>query len=190
VTEPLWRGVATSAAREFFRPRNYPTQDGHTPDDESLYDTISRRFGPDMADNVVSALVHGIYAGDLRNLSSLSIFPHLARLERSGGGIVSGSWKTWGRRYCKVALIEFLEVLSRHERDRQDHAWEAAQYMQDLRQRASVISFKNGLETIVRELEAKFRQRSNIKIKLNTPVKSILLPTGLKSRVPLNLCFW
>lgn len=38
-------------------------------EDESIYSFFSRRFNKDIANNLVSAMVHGIYAGNIHQLS-------------------------------------------------------------------------------------------------------------------------
>ena len=49
--------------------------------DESIGDFISRRFHPNLADNIVSAVFHGIYAGDIYSLSVKSLLPSLWEAE-------------------------------------------------------------------------------------------------------------
>lgn len=58
--------------------------------DESVDSFVSRRFGPQLASNVLSALVHGIYAGDTRQLSMRAVFPSLWNLEAKHGSIIKG----------------------------------------------------------------------------------------------------
>lgn len=58
--------------------------------DESVDSFVSRRLGPQLAGNVLSALVHGIYAGDTRQLSMRAVFPSLWNLEQEHGSIIKG----------------------------------------------------------------------------------------------------
>jgi oxygen-dependent protoporphyrinogen oxidase len=39
--------------------------------DESIHDFVTRRLGTRMASELISAVVHGIYAGDTRKLSGI-----------------------------------------------------------------------------------------------------------------------
>lgn len=72
----------------------YKPQRHHALKDESVDSFISRRFGSALADNLASAFVHGIYAGDINQLSVCSIFPKLWFLEAMNGSVVKGLWKS------------------------------------------------------------------------------------------------
>lgn len=61
--------------------------------DESIYDFVSRRLGPNMAETFVDPLVSGIYAGNIRELSVGSCFPKLKEWETNSGGILRGILK-------------------------------------------------------------------------------------------------
>lgn len=57
--------------------------------DESVEDFFSRRFGSKVLPNqVLSAVLHGIYAGDISKLSVKSILPSLVELEKESGSIL------------------------------------------------------------------------------------------------------
>ena len=75
-TEPIFKGVFSSLLAEPLikqRPENLL--------DESVGDFIRRRFGVAAADNLASALFHGIYAGDIYKLSIRTLLPKLWYLE-------------------------------------------------------------------------------------------------------------
>ncbi len=69
------------AGLEMFVPRAIP-------DDESIADFVSRRFGREAYDWLVEPLLSGIFAGDGRRLSLAATFPQLVQLEREHGSIV------------------------------------------------------------------------------------------------------
>lgn len=54
---------------------------------ESIWDFAARRIGPQAADNLVSAMVLGVYGGDAKNLSLQHCFPRMAAMERDHGGL-------------------------------------------------------------------------------------------------------
>ena len=58
----MLKGILLSVFKECFREKTDLR-------DESIHDFISRRFNSSVADNIVSAMVHGIYAGDSHKLS-------------------------------------------------------------------------------------------------------------------------
>jgi protoporphyrinogen/coproporphyrinogen III oxidase len=83
-----------------------PTKPGRDPGtkDESVGDFLTRRFGSAVADNFASAVIHGIYAGDIYKLSVRTAMPLLSHLEsRSEEHTVlgelffnkGGAWKPW-----------------------------------------------------------------------------------------------
>lgn len=80
---PLTRKALFPCIREFFRPNGSRT-------DESVYDFISRRFNSSIAEQFVDPLVSGIYAGDMRQLSIKSSFPHLYYWEKNHGSVLRG----------------------------------------------------------------------------------------------------
>lgn len=83
LTEPVFKGVLRAPFREIRaspRPENLI--------DESVGSFISRRFGAPLADNIVSALYHGVYAGDIYNLSARSLLPNVWLAELRYGSII------------------------------------------------------------------------------------------------------
>ncbi|ORX94252.1 Protoporphyrinogen oxidase [Basidiobolus meristosporus CBS 931.73] len=58
--------------------------------DESIHDFIARRLSPKFAEDIVGAVIHGIYAGDAKNLSLKAVMPFLHEAERKYGSIILG----------------------------------------------------------------------------------------------------
>jgi oxygen-dependent protoporphyrinogen oxidase len=58
--------------------------------DESVFDFARRRIGREAAEVLVDALVTGIWAGNVEDLSLASAFPKLAAIERDHGGLLRG----------------------------------------------------------------------------------------------------
>ncbi|KPV75571.1 uncharacterized protein RHOBADRAFT_53536 [Rhodotorula graminis WP1] len=88
-TTPLIRRILPSLLLEPFRPRS-PLHDAKDPGaaDESVDGFFARRFGRTLADDMLSAMIHGIYAGDSRRLSVRAVFPQLWDAEREWGSVV------------------------------------------------------------------------------------------------------
>lgn len=61
--------------------------------DETIYEFVSRRLSPELAERFVDPLVSGIYAGNIKELSVQSCFPKLKEWEEQGGGILKGILK-------------------------------------------------------------------------------------------------
>jgi oxygen-dependent protoporphyrinogen oxidase len=67
-------------------PHRKPTH----PDDESVANFITRRFGRRILDNLVAPFLTGIYAGDADQLEARAILPKLVDAEDSFGSVIRG----------------------------------------------------------------------------------------------------
>ena len=65
-------------------------------DDESVFDFVARRFGPEAAERAARPALIGVYAGDAAALSVRAAFPRLAALEREHGSVLRGMFRTRG----------------------------------------------------------------------------------------------
>ncbi len=63
-----------------------PARPNTTP--ESIWDFAARRIGKEAADNLVSAMVLGVFGGDAHQLSLEHCFPTMAAMESDHGGLV------------------------------------------------------------------------------------------------------
>ena len=54
--------------------------------DESVHSFVSRHCGEAVADNIVDAVLSGVYAGDTRQLSAAAVLPFLVDAVKAGGG--------------------------------------------------------------------------------------------------------
>ncbi|KAI9810347.1 MAG: N-acetyl-glucosamine-6-phosphate deacetylase [Pycnora praestabilis] len=161
-TSPLLQGIPSALAFEFMaekRPSNL--------EDESVGSFISRRFSPALADNIVSAVLHGIYAGDVYKLSIKSLQPLLWEWEGKYGSITSAllnyPWFTNG----KLMLLQDAEI------------WNARTLGPILSRKlkgiseASVYTFKGGLGELADKLEEHLRQCKNVTVKTDSKIAKI-----------------
>ncbi len=65
-------------------------------DDESVFDFVARRFGPEAARRAAGPALIGVYAGDAAALSVRAALPKLAALEREHGSVLRGMFRTRG----------------------------------------------------------------------------------------------
>ncbi|KAI9293880.1 hypothetical protein K502DRAFT_325103 [Neoconidiobolus thromboides FSU 785] len=79
---PLLKGLMSAVIKEIFQKK--------VEKDESIEEFITRRFNKDIANNLISAMVHGIYAGDTKDLSITNTFKILKDYELKYGSIVLG----------------------------------------------------------------------------------------------------
>jgi len=150
---PLFPNLLWAVVGEFFGKRNRP------PDvlDESVDAFLTRRFGESFARIFGSALVHGIYAADSRQLSTRTAFPSLWEAEERGGGSVVRGF------LGKKAPVE-------------DDDYELGN-MLDVMKDVSVYSFRDGIQTLTNALESYLVARNNVRILRETNV-SLLEKTG------------
>ncbi|MBL0387290.1 protoporphyrinogen oxidase [Tumebacillus sp. ITR2] len=78
-----WAGKIR-AGMDLFKPK------AEVKGDQSIGLFLERRLGKEVVDYLAEPLLAGIYAGDLRNLSLRSTFPHLEGLEQKYGSLIKG----------------------------------------------------------------------------------------------------
>jgi oxygen-dependent protoporphyrinogen oxidase len=136
-------------------------------DDESVDSFFSRRFGEAFARTLGSALIHGIYAADSRQLSLLAAFPQLRASETRGNGSV-----IWG----ELGPPAWLKSQPGTE---EDETWEGDQEWETtFRRTAALFSFKEGMETLVRALVEALGRFPNVVLWNDTAVRRIGVDTA------------
>ena len=173
-TEPVFKGVLSGIFGELFKPRR--------PDDledESVGSFLSRRFGPSIADNLASAVLHGIYAGDVYQLSIRSIMPALWKTEWRHQSVIKGAWDRafGGPGPIPDQDIKIIEDLA--GRPLPTGKLEAVR-------KSSVFTFKNGVGELAERLEAKLRVCSNVDIQQQTAIEEVTLSTEGPSPMVYN----
>lgn len=97
--------------------------------DETLADFVRRRLGPEILERFINPLVGGIYAGNPELLSVQHAFPRLFRLEQEHGSLIKGMFKGGPTKDPRRKEIP--------------------------RNKAHMISFKNGLHTLPKRIVEK-----------------------------------
>ncbi|KZT25657.1 Protoporphyrinogen oxidase [Neolentinus lepideus HHB14362 ss-1] len=153
LTSPLSWLIVPAIAREPFKASNRPN--GAT--DESFDSFLSRRFGPEFARCLGSALVHGVYAADSRQLSTRAAFPSIwIAEERGNGSIIQGFLRNTGTSEEPTYDLGTIEATMKG---------------------VSVYSFKNGMYSLVDALLKALNSRPNVRLLPNTAITS-LTPKG------------
>jgi oxygen-dependent protoporphyrinogen oxidase len=91
-TPALTLGDKLRLAYEFVSTRKTPPAGT----DESLDTFLERRFGRPLVDHFFAAVLSGIFAGDLKQLSAASCMPALVNAEKEYGSVLRGALKTMG----------------------------------------------------------------------------------------------
>jgi oxygen-dependent protoporphyrinogen oxidase len=159
LTDPLFEGVLSAIWNEHGTPQRPSSLE-----DESLGDFLKRRTGnKHVADNIVSAVMHGIYAGDVYKLSVKSVLPVLWAMEEKYGSITSAFLAAPGEAMVNPdthipAAIQSALVDSK---------------LNDRARNSCVYTFKNGMETLPLAMEKYIKTKKNANIKLETGVTNM-----------------
>ena len=162
-SEPLFKGTISGALSEFTKPRR-----PRDLQDESIGSFLTRRVGSALADNVVSAIFHGIYAGDIYNLSARALVPSLWAIEWRNNSILKGilAQAFGGMQPIATSDLDVMRTL------------QSQPVMSDTLEvvkRSSVFTFKGGIGELADRLEAKLHESGNVNILENTDVGHIKL---------------
>ncbi|TCD66921.1 oxygen-dependent protoporphyrinogen oxidase [Steccherinum ochraceum] len=140
----LARTLVPAVLRATLRSRPIPDEVA----DQSVDTFLSAYFGAEFARTFGSALVHGIYAADSRQLSVRAAFPSLWDASiRGKGNIVRG----------------IVQNALRPSNNLDDKTYEMGNMM-DKMKGVSVYSFQDGMETITRALRQDLEKRHNVEI--------------------------
>ena len=159
--EDAFRGILSKLLTEHF----VKTRDSDVTD-ESVGHFFERRLGKKMVHQVLSAVVHGIYAGDVYRLSMKSLFPGLFRLEAESGSLTAGFLQgfTEGPK-LPLKEVDFAEIMKKPYPFTKE-------FKRNFR-KASVFTFRHGLQQLVDTLVEKLRQKQNVTFLTNSPVESV-----------------
>lgn len=165
ITEPVFKNAVWSGMRELWKePRDPSVQD------ESIGSFISRRFSKDVVDRMLSAVIHGIYAGDVWQLSAKSLFPTLWRDEGAHDSVVHGMIKSRSEGVeMSKREMDFLE-------DMKNFTWDPL--LKATLRDCSVFTFKEGLGMLSERLHAKLFETGQVEFKTGTPVASVTPADG------------
>ena len=156
---PIMKSVLLSGIQEMFVKKS-------TADDESIYDFTERRFGTHVAKNLVGSMVHGIYAGDAKELSVRTTLKMLWENEQAFGSVVKGML----RGGAKMDRFRERGMMTRARNN--DPEWFGEM------EAMSVIGFKDGVDSLTRALRTWLEQQDNVEIRTDEKVESLDLTAG------------
>ncbi|MEM6703060.1 MAG: protoporphyrinogen oxidase [Acidobacteriota bacterium] len=125
------------------------------PEDASVHQFVAHRFGNAVADKLIAPALLGVFAGDVRQLSAAFALPLMTELERTYGSVLIGA-------------VRAARARKREERDVPEH----------LRPKRSLVSFRDGLGTLVTALEERLQNDSRAALRPATGVHSVRQTTG------------
>ncbi|WEW58060.1 oxygen-dependent protoporphyrinogen oxidase [Emydomyces testavorans] len=157
-TEPALKSIPWAVAMEPLRPKRDKDLE-----DESVAEFVTRRLGKAVTDNIVSAVFHGIYAGDIYQLSAKTLLPRIWQLEVSSRGIFR-SLLDRSRIHVPYEMYHERQLI-RAEKGPAFFA-EAGTYLDG----ASVFSLKGGMGQLVEGLVTSLSRSSNVEIKMKSTI--------------------
>jgi oxygen-dependent protoporphyrinogen oxidase len=167
---PVFKSVILAGMLEPFRSsrfdKNGVPKDGI--EDESMYSFMKRRFNEHTAINLMGSLAHGIYAGDVKQLSIKSTMRMLYEAEKNYGSVIVGMMK--GASNTASMRERGMAVRARDK----DPEWFGSM------EKMSVIGFKDGMEVLPERLYDYLKQCPNVEIITNNPIESIQLVNNRK----------
>ncbi|RKP08583.1 hypothetical protein THASP1DRAFT_29610 [Thamnocephalis sphaerospora] len=148
--------------------------------DESLYAFVARHFSPMLAERVVSAVVSGIYAGDIHELSVRACANRLWRLERDHGSFLRGLLNPQPAKKQQEAP-EVLQARALRDVLRASGSPASVQAAVN----ASVYSFRGGMQTLTDALVERMQREwpDQFELRLHCRAQSVQVqPDGIEVR--------
>lgn len=143
--------------------------------DESIGDFVSRRFDKRIADNIVSAVVHGIYAGDIYRLSARALMSQFWAWEGSAHkSVLAGYYATNVRPAMEESArtgkpTRPTALMHPYDSETSNAKMNEIQLEPEMRtvlspKQTSMFTFRDGMQTLVRKLEENLQQNPNVRI--------------------------
>ncbi|KAI4713813.1 hypothetical protein J4E89_001261 [Alternaria sp. Ai002NY15] len=166
----LWRtGILKGILGAITEPLRPKRPDSLT--DETIGSWLARRVDKRIADNLVSAVFHGIYAGDINQLSAKTLFNTGWELEARYGSAIGG----WFRMQNEHGQSQPVTLVHPHDREvakamneEIDLELDFAKNLKD----SAMFSFRNGLQQMVRALVDAVEAKGNIEIRTESPIQT------------------
>lgn len=174
LTSDITDGVVKCVLKEPFIKAPVPSE---KPSDESIRSFFSRRFGsPALADNILSAVMHGIYSGDVSKLSVKATLPRLLELEQNHGSIIKGVFLGIFSKKHKPQLsasLKLYETLLSPDASLDLLSKKLKQY--------PILRLHDGLQTFPLAMARYLQTQPNVVIKYNSNVTSLDLNGSITS---------
>lgn len=113
--------------------------EGERLQDDTMYNFAERRFGPEIAKYLISAMMCGICAGDAKEISVKFLLKDYFEFEQQHGSVTMGIYNKTLSRFTKKGPKEPIAAKSALEK-------------RSLQERWSIYSFSNGLELLPNSL--------------------------------------
>lgn len=170
--DPIGRNLPIGLINEFFQPVKKDLSK-----EETVEEFFDRRFNHDISINLVSPLIHGIYAGDISKLSINSIFPKLIKYEIEDKSIIRSIFKSFRKnndqKNNKMDNYEIKDEILLKYKSIFKNSKLNFKKSKILLKNFPMISLKNGLQTLPNSIYNELINNSNIEFKLNTKISKL-----------------
>jgi oxygen-dependent protoporphyrinogen oxidase len=166
----LWRsGILAGVLGMLKEPMVPKRPDGLT--DETVGSFLARRVDARIANNLVSAVFHGIYAGDIWQLSAKTLLSLAWQLEGRYGSALGGYFKMQSedQRPVQLTLAHPYDVDTARALNEEVELEEGL--AGNLRE-ASTFTFKGGLQILVDTLKSAVLKTGNVEVQVDSPVQA------------------
>jgi oxygen-dependent protoporphyrinogen oxidase len=140
--------------------------------DETVGSFIERRMDKRLANNLISAVFHGIYAGDIWKLSAKTLLSTAWHLEDMYGTALSGYLKLQSEQDMPsqpMMIAHPYDIAAAKEMNAEFNIDE--DFAKKL-QSASTYTFKEGLQQLITTLQEVVEKTGNVDVRVNSPVQS------------------
>jgi protoporphyrinogen/coproporphyrinogen III oxidase len=142
--------------------------------DESIASWFTRMGAPKAAQNLISAMIHGIYAGDINKLSMNSVFPQLCMAENTYRSILYYILRRAFKGEKWLTIEEDLFI--REKLQLQSPETIKSEFLHPslkAASKSSVYTLKGGLETLVKSLVEYLNNNPNVTMYTHMAVENI-----------------
>ncbi|XP_043271291.1 protoporphyrinogen oxidase [Venturia canescens] len=138
-------------------------------EDESMYSFVERRFGKDIADNLISPMLCGICAGDAKKISVKMLMARMFEVEQKHGSVFNGflleGWRKIFSKKDKTVDVDMMKKANLYDVDSESAV--AAQT-----EKWAMWGLKGGFEQLPNKLTEKSRAQG-AEIRLNERCENI-----------------
>ncbi|RMZ91540.1 hypothetical protein DV736_g1223, partial [Chaetothyriales sp. CBS 134916] len=175
LVEPIFNGLF----RQLLSAELNPPSRAASTRDESVGQFMRRNFGTTITNNLVSAIFHGIYAGNIDSLSARTLLPRLWYLDTrdrdSEDGLVVKSVKLFGTSFVNYRQLRGRTLLTGTRDSKIDDApafqvLERDHQLDSALANCSMYTFPNGLQQLSDSLVSSFSNNSNVTLSTSTQV--------------------
>ncbi|KAJ5584318.1 uncharacterized protein N7459_004118 [Penicillium hispanicum] len=168
--EPLFQGFVSGVIFEHTKPGRMPHE---WAEDESVASFMSRRFNSQIADNLVSAMMHGIYAGDIDKLSAQALLGTLR--DREDTGVVYSTLMRALSPKRSGAMDDFLAIKAhaKHEPAALSPTEPLSEFIRESIRRSTTFTFRKGNQQLLEGLASALRKSGKVDIRTSTEIQSL-----------------